>query len=53
MLSNELGGASPSLPAYFLYPVAALSLLIILFVMARTRDRAAGVRYWRIVAALT
>lgn len=42
MLSNELGGASPSLPAYFLYPVAALSLLIILFVMARTRDRAAA-----------
>jgi len=42
MLSNELGNASPSLPAYLLYPVALLSLLIILFVMARTRDRAAA-----------
>lgn len=42
MLSNELGSASPSLPAYLLYPVAGLSLLIILFVMARTRDRAAA-----------
>lgn len=39
-MSNELGLASPALPAYFLYPVALLSLLIILFVMARVRDRA-------------
>ncbi len=39
MISNELGLHSPSLPAYLLYPVALLSLLIILFVMARTRDR--------------
>lgn len=42
MISNELGSASPALPAYLLYPVAFLSLLIILFVMARTRDRAAA-----------
>lgn len=40
MISNELGSASPALPPYLLYPVALLSLLIILFVMARTRDRA-------------
>jgi hypothetical protein len=40
MISNELGSASPALPAYLLYPVALLSLLIILFVMARVRDRA-------------
>jgi hypothetical protein len=40
MISNELGSASPSLPAYLLYPVALLSLLIIVFVMARVRDRA-------------
>ena len=39
-MSNELGLASPALPAYFLYPVALLSLLIIVFVMARVRDRA-------------
>ncbi|MEZ5960107.1 MAG: hypothetical protein R3C30_06715 [Hyphomonadaceae bacterium] len=39
-MANELGSASPSLPAYLLYPVAALSLLIILVVMARMRDRA-------------
>lgn len=42
MISNELGSASPSLPAYFLYPVALLTLLVILVVMARTRDRAAA-----------
>ena len=42
MISNELGLHSPSLPAYLLYPVALLSLLIILFVMARTRDRSAA-----------
>lgn len=41
MISNELGLQSPSLPAYLLYPVALLSLLIILFVMGRTRNRAA------------
>ncbi|MGD9981246.1 MAG: O-antigen ligase family protein [Hyphomonadaceae bacterium] len=41
MISNELGLHSPSLPAYLLYPVALLCALIILFVMARTRDRAA------------
>lgn len=40
MISNELGSQSPSLPAYLLYPVALLSLLIILYVMARQRDRA-------------
>ncbi|MBL8545042.1 MAG: O-antigen ligase family protein [Hyphomonadaceae bacterium] len=40
MMSNELGAGSPALPAYFLYPVAILSLLIILFVMVRMRDRA-------------
>ncbi len=40
MMSNELGAGSPTLPAYFLYPVALLSLLIILLVMARVRDRA-------------
>lgn len=40
MISNELGSASPSLPAYLLYPVALLSLLIIVFVMTRMRDRA-------------
>lgn len=39
-MSNELGLASPALPAYFLYPVALLSLLITVFVMARVRDRA-------------
>jgi hypothetical protein len=33
---------APSLPAYLLYPVALLTALIILFVMARTRDRAAA-----------
>jgi hypothetical protein len=38
---NELGLPAPSLPAYLLYPVALLSLLIILFVMARRRDRSA------------
>jgi hypothetical protein len=42
MISNELGLHSPSLPAYLLYPVAILSLLIIVFVMARTRDRSAA-----------
>jgi hypothetical protein len=42
MISNELGLYSPSLPAYLLYPVALLSLLIIVFVMARTRDRSAA-----------
>ncbi|MGD9967368.1 MAG: O-antigen ligase family protein [Hyphomonadaceae bacterium] len=41
MISNELGLLSPSLPAYLLYPVALLGALIIMFVMARTRDRAA------------
>lgn len=40
MISNELGSSSPSLPAYLLYPVALLSLLIIVFVMVRMRDRA-------------
>lgn len=39
---NELGLHSPSLPAYFLYPVALLSLLIILFVMARSGNRSAA-----------
>lgn len=42
MISNELGLQSPSLPAFLLYPVALLSILIILFVMARTRSRAAS-----------
>jgi hypothetical protein len=42
MISNELGLHSPSLPAYLLYPVALLGLLIIMFAMARTRDRAAA-----------
>ncbi|MEZ5971655.1 MAG: O-antigen ligase family protein [Hyphomonadaceae bacterium] len=42
MISNELGATAPSLPAYLLYPIALLSLVIILFVMARTRDRSAG-----------
>jgi hypothetical protein len=42
MNSNELGLAAPSLPAYLLYPVAALSLLAIIVVMVRTRDRAAA-----------
>ena len=40
MMSNELGGASPALPAYLLYPVALLSMLITVFVMTRMRDRA-------------
>jgi hypothetical protein len=40
MISNELGAQSPALPAYLLYPVALLSLLIILVVMTRMRDRA-------------
>ncbi|ANP45470.1 O-antigen ligase family protein [Candidatus Viadribacter manganicus] len=40
MISNELGSASPALPAYLLYPVALVSLLIIVFVMVRMRDRA-------------
>ena len=40
MISNELGAQSPALPAYLLYPVALLSLLIIVFVMTRMRDRA-------------
>lgn len=42
MISNELGLQSPTLPAYLLYPVALLSVLIILFVMSRTRSRAAS-----------
>lgn len=40
MNSTELGPTAPSLPAYLLYPVAILSAVIILFVMARQRDRA-------------
>lgn len=38
---NELGIPAPSLPAYLLYPVAALSLLAILAVIMRARGRAA------------
>src|SRR5688572_18775787 len=42
MNANELGLFSPSLPGYLLYPVAALSGIFILWVMARTRHRAAA-----------
>lgn len=39
-MNSELGLTAPSLPAFLLYPVAGLSALIILYVMARVRDRA-------------
>ncbi|OQW63186.1 MAG: hypothetical protein A4S17_07690 [Proteobacteria bacterium HN_bin10] len=42
MISNELGLQAPSLPAYLLYPIALLSALIMLYVMGRSRDRAAA-----------
>jgi hypothetical protein len=42
MNSNELGFSSPSLPGYLLYPVAALTLIIVALVMSRSRDRAAA-----------
>ncbi len=37
---NEVGISAPSLPAYLLYPVAALSAILILWAMARARHRA-------------
>ena len=40
MNASELGVVAPSLPAYALYPVAALSAILILWVMARARHRA-------------
>ena len=40
MNASELGVASPSLPAYLLYPVAGLSAILILWAMARARHRA-------------
>lgn len=40
MNASELGVAAPSLPAYLLFPVAALSAAIILWAMARARHRA-------------
>ncbi len=41
-MNAELGLTAPSLPGYLLYPVAGLSAIIISYVMARTRDRAAS-----------
>lgn len=40
MNSNELGVSAPSLPAYLLAPVAALSAILILWTMVRMRHRA-------------
>lgn len=40
MNSSELGVSAPSLPAYLLFPVAALSAILILWVMVRMRHRA-------------
>src|SRR5688500_3321452 len=40
MNSNELGVSAPSLPAYLLAPVAALSAILILWMMVRLRHRA-------------
>src|SRR5262245_65859004 len=40
MNASELGVAAPSLPAYLLFPVAALSAVLILWAMARARHRA-------------
>jgi hypothetical protein len=41
-MNSELGLVSPSLPAFALYPIAALSAVLTLYVMSRTRDRAAS-----------